>query len=135
MFTNARFSSFLAFLFCVCANGAALAQSLPQRTSRNGVAYITGGVGEDEVQTFHAAAPGYNLRMTFASKTGNYLSDIDVTITSGARRPILTVRTEGPFLFVRLPAGRYQVGAQTRHITETRKVQVPAHGGTHLRFS
>jgi hypothetical protein len=72
--------------------------------------------------------------MTFASKTGSYLSDIDVTITSGAGRSVLTVRTEGPFLFVRLPAGRYQIRAQTRHITETRKIQVPAHGGADLRF-
>jgi hypothetical protein len=135
MFRNARLLLFLPFLVCVCANGAALAQSLPQPASQNGISYITGGVGEDEVQAFRAAAPGYNLRMTFASKTGSYLSDIDVTITSGAGRSVLTVRTEGPFLFVRLPAGRYQIRAQTRHITETRKIQVPAHGGADLRFS
>jgi hypothetical protein len=105
MLRNASLSVFLPFLVCVCANGAALAQSL-----------------------------AYNLRMTFASKTGNHLSDIDVTITSGAGGPILSVRTEGPVLFVRLPAGRYQIGAQTRHITETRNIQVPAHGAADLRF-
>ncbi|MFM0084485.1 carboxypeptidase regulatory-like domain-containing protein [Paraburkholderia sediminicola] len=134
MFMNARVSLLLPLLFCAWASGAALAQSLAQPASQNGVSYITGGVGEDEVQAFRAAAPGYNLRMTFASKTGNYLSDVDVTITSGAGRSVLSVRTEGPFLFVRLPAGRYQIGAQTRHITETRKIQVPAHGGADLRF-
>ncbi|MFM0515413.1 carboxypeptidase-like regulatory domain-containing protein [Paraburkholderia sp. RL17-373-BIF-A] len=134
MFRNRRFSLLLPFLVCLCANGAALAQSLPQPASQNGVSYITGGVGQDEVQAFRAAAPGYNLRMTFAAKTGSYLSDVDVTITSGAGRPVLTVRTEGPFLFVRLPAGRYQIVAQRRHITETRRVQVPARGGAELRF-
>jgi hypothetical protein len=134
MFRNGRFSLLLPCLVCVCANGAALAQSLPQPASQNGVSYITGGVGQDEVQAFRAAAPRYNLRMTFASKTGSYLSDVDVTITSGAGRPVLTVRTDGPFLFVRLPAGRYQIGAQRRHITETRRVQVPAHGGAEVRF-
>lgn len=134
MFRNARLSLLLPFLVCVCATGSALARSLPQPASQNGVSYITGGVGEDEVRAFRAAAPGYNLRMTFASKTGNYLSDVDVTITSGAGRPVLSVRTEGPFLFVRLPAGRYQIGAKTRHITETRKMQVPARGGADLRF-
>ncbi|MFM0237375.1 carboxypeptidase regulatory-like domain-containing protein [Paraburkholderia phytofirmans] len=138
MFRNARLSQllslFLFFLVCIRANGLALAQSVPQPASKNGVSYITGGVGEDEVQAFRAAASGYNLRMTFASKTGNYLSDIDVMITSGAGRPVLSVRTEGPFLFVRLPAGHYQIGAQTRHVTETRKIQVPAHGGADLRF-
>lgn len=134
MFRNTRFSLPPPFLFCTSANGATLAQWLPQSTSQNGVAYITGGVGEDEVQALRAVAPQYNLRMTFASKRGSYLSDIDVTITSDAGRPVLTVRTEGPFLFVRLPAGRYQVGAQMRHITQTRKIQVPARGGADLRF-
>jgi hypothetical protein len=134
MFMNARVSLLLPLLFCAWASGTALAQSLPQPASQNGVTYITGGVGEDEVQAFRAAAPRYNLRMTFASKTGNYLSDIDVTITSGAGRPILSVRTGGPFLFVRLPAGPYQIQAQTRHITETRKIEVRAHGGADLRF-
>ncbi|SAL05650.1 hypothetical protein AWB81_07249 [Caballeronia arationis] len=134
MFRYARFSLFLAFLICVCANGAALVQSLPQPASQNGISYITGGVGEDGVLAFRAAAPSYNLRMKFASKTGNYLSDVDVTITSGAGRPVLTVRTEGPFLFVRVPAGRYQIGAKMRHITETRKIQVPARGAADLRF-
>ncbi|ASW03506.1 hypothetical protein [Paraburkholderia aromaticivorans] len=134
MFVNARVSLLLPLMFCAWASGAALAQSLPQPASQNGVSYITGGVGQDEVQAFRAAAPRYNLRMTFASKAGSYLSDVDVTITSGAGRRVLTVRTEGPFLFVRLPAGRYQIGAQRRHITETRRVQVPARGGAELRF-
>jgi hypothetical protein len=134
MFRNAHFSMLLPFLFFACVSGAALAQSLPQPALQNGISYITGGVGEDEVQAFRAAAANYNLRMTFASKTGSYLSDIDVTITSGAGRSVLTFRTEGPFLFVRLPAGRYQIRAQTRHITETRKIQVPARGGAELRF-
>jgi hypothetical protein len=136
MFKNVRVSLLLSFLVCVCvcASGAALAQSLPQPASQNGIAYVTGGVGEDEVLAFRAVAPRYNLRMTFASKTGSYLSDVDVTITSGTGRPVLTVRTDGPLLFVRLPAGRYQIAAHMGHIMETRKIQVPAHGGADLRF-
>ncbi|MGN6808677.1 MAG: carboxypeptidase regulatory-like domain-containing protein [Trinickia sp.] len=134
MYTKLRFLLLPAFFVCVCASGTALAQSLPQPASQNGVSYITGGVGEDEVQAFRAAAPNYNLRMTFASKAGNYLSDVDVTIASGAGQPVLTVRTEGPFLYVRLPAGRYRIGAQRLHVSETKTIQVPAHGGAELRF-
>jgi hypothetical protein len=44
-------------------------------------------------------------------------------------RPVLTVRTEGPFLLVRLPAEHYQIGAQTRHITETGKSRCPRVAG------
>ncbi|ORC49899.1 hypothetical protein B2G74_18525 [Burkholderia sp. A27] len=134
MFRIARLSLLLSFLVGLCASGAALAQSQPQPATQNGVSYITGGVGEDEVQAFRAVAPKYNLRMTFASKTGSYLSDVDVTITSGAGRSVLKVRTEGPFLFVQLPAGRYQIDARMLHVTEARKIQIPARGGTDLRF-
>ena len=61
MFRNTHLSMLLPLVFCLCVNDAALAQSLPQPASQNGVAYITGGVGEDEVQAFRAAAPSYNL--------------------------------------------------------------------------
>jgi hypothetical protein len=132
MFRNARFS--VLFLFLACTSGAALAQSLAQPASQNGISYVTGGVGEDEVQAFRTVAPRYNLRMTFALKTGSYLSDVDVTITSATGQSVMTVHTEGPFLFVRLPAGRYRIGAQMRQITETRTIQVPARGDIDLRF-
>jgi hypothetical protein len=134
MFSIVRLSVLLPFLAGLCASGAALAQSLPQPATQNGVSYITGGVGEDEVQAFRAVAPQYNLRMTFAAKTGSYLSDIDVTITSAAGQKVLSVRTEGPFLFVSLPAGRYQIRAQMRQITETRQIRVPVPGWAEMRF-
>ncbi|VVE28087.1 carboxypeptidase regulatory-like domain-containing protein [Pandoraea terrigena] len=135
MFRAARLSLLLPLLACLCTVGAALAASTPQPGSENGVSYITGGIGEDEVQAFRAAAPQYNLRMTFASKAGNYLSDVDVTITAGAGRHVLAVRTEGPFLFVRIPAGAYRVSAHTPGISESRNIQVPTHGAIDLHFS
>ena len=132
MLKNIRLALLLSFAVCIA--GAVHAQSLPQPVSQNGIAYITGGVGEDEVQVFRAAASRYSLRLTFASKSGHYLSDVDVAIVSSTDQSILAVHTEGPFLFVRLPAGRYQVHARAERITETRGIRVPAHGGVDLHF-
>ncbi|AWV00493.1 hypothetical protein SAMN03159335_07524 [Burkholderia cepacia] len=98
-----------------------------------GVTYVTGGIGADEVGAFREAASRYNLRMTFASKTGEYLSDVDVSILEGMRH-VLTVQTTGPFLYVRLPAGRYTVSARDRHIHETKQVRVDSHRGVDIRF-
>ncbi|WP_175887831.1 carboxypeptidase regulatory-like domain-containing protein [Burkholderia contaminans] len=98
-----------------------------------GVTYVTGGIGSDEVAAFRDVASRYNLRMTFASKTGEYLSDVDVTIQDGMRH-VLTVRTTGPLLYVRLPKGRYTVSARDRHIHETKRVAVDAHRGVDIRF-
>jgi hypothetical protein len=106
----------------------ALAQSAPQPASRNGVTYVTGGVGEDEEAVFRSAAGRYNLRMTFTSKAGNYLSDVDVTVTAKLGRPVAPARTEGPFLFVQSPPGAYQSAAKANQVAQARKIVVASRG-------
>lgn len=135
MFKCARLSLMLPLLASLWMLGGASAAPTSQPEVQSGVSYITGGIGTDEVREFRAAAKKYNLRMTFASKAGNYLSDVDVTISDAGGRPVLAVRTEGPFLFVRLPAGRYRVSAQTPRVSDYRTVRVPARGGVDLNFS
>lgn len=135
MFKCVRFSLMLPLLACLWMAGGASAAPASQPEKHPGSSYITGGIGEDEVKEFRAAASKYNLRMTFASKAGNYLSDVDVMIADAGGRTVLAVRTEGPFLFVRLPSGLYRVSAQTPRMSEYRKVQVPARGGVNLNFS
>ncbi|AXF12638.1 hypothetical protein CUJ91_32060 (plasmid) [Paraburkholderia graminis] len=134
MFRTIRSSLLLAFLISASVQVDALAQSVSRPASQNGVSFITGGVGEDEVAAFRSAAHRYNLRMTLASKAGSYLSDVDVTITSKSGRLVLAVRTEGPFLFVALPAGAYQIAAKADHVAQTRKIVVPSSGANELRF-
>lgn len=123
----------LLFVPCILASAQIFAQTAPTPIARNGVTYITGGIGEDEVQAFRSVAARYNMRITLASKAGHYLSDVDIKITSG-QREVLSVRTEGPFLFVNAQPGRYQIVARDRHVTETKQVVVPAHGGVDVRF-
>lgn len=119
---------------CLLNIGAnVLAQTSTEPIVRNGVAYITGGIGQDEVTAFRDVAPRYNLRITFASKRGHYLSDVDVTLSSG-KSTILDARTMGPFLFARVPPGRYTVSARDRAVQEVRHVVVPAHGAVDMRF-
>jgi hypothetical protein len=134
MFSAVRSSLLLAFLLSVSVQVDALAQSVAQPSFQNGVSFITGGVGEDEVAAFRSAANRYNVRMTLASKAGSYLSDVDVTITSTSGRKVLAVRTEGPFLFVALPAGAYRIEAKANHIAQTRKIVVPSRSVNELRF-
>lgn len=121
------------FVPCVLTSTVGFAQTAPSPAVRNGVTYVTGGIGEDEVQAFHEAAAKYNMRITLASKTGHYLSDVDVKIVSG-QQEVLAVRTEGPFLFASVPPGRYEVVARERHLTEKKQVVVPSHGGVDVRF-
>ncbi|MDR6207932.1 hypothetical protein QF025_006652 [Paraburkholderia graminis] len=47
----------------------ALAQSAPQPASQNGVSYVTGGVGVNEVAVFRSAASRYDVLRAIAPRT------------------------------------------------------------------
>jgi hypothetical protein len=115
-------------------NAVASAQSLPEPVSRDGVLYMTGGIGDDEAKAFRALAPRYSLRMMFTAAAGNYLSDVDVAIASASGHAILDIRTEGPFLFLMVPAGRYRIVAHAGRTEVTRVVDVPRRGGVDLHI-
>ncbi|AIO99319.1 hypothetical protein DP50_5199 [Burkholderia pseudomallei 576] len=130
-----RVAATVAAVAAVAALGStAAANETPEPATQNGIAYVTGGVGQDEVDALRAAASKYNLRMMFASRSGEYLSDVDVTIRAAAAQPVLTVRTRGPFLYARLPAGQYRIDARYGSAEQRRSVRVPARGGVHVEF-
>jgi hypothetical protein len=82
-----------------------------QRQSQNGIAYLSGGVGEDESQAIQQAT-GYNLHMTFAVGPDNkYIPDVDVVIQKAEGQTVLTLNDAGPLVYVQLPAGKYTVVA------------------------
>ncbi|WP_186204557.1 carboxypeptidase regulatory-like domain-containing protein [Burkholderia gladioli] len=122
-----------ALAFGMLASASVHAQTLPEPVERDGMTYVTGGIGADEVSAFREVASKYKLRITFTSTDGHYLSDIDVRISSGSHE-VLGVHTTGPFLFVRLPKGPYRITARARHISQSRQVVVPARGGIDVRF-
>jgi hypothetical protein len=115
-------------------SAATTAQALPEAVSRNGVLYMTGGIGEDEAKTFRSLAPRYSLRMTFTAAAGNYLSDVDVTIADASGRTVLDTLTGGPSQFVMLPAGRYRVVPHAGNTKVTRVGEIWRRGGVELRI-
>jgi hypothetical protein len=105
-------------------------QSASAPVEHNGIAYITDGIGRAEVEAFGAQVRKCSLRMTFATKTGSYLSDVDGSFWSEPSRHVLRVQTHGPLPLVRLPAGRHQIEVQLRSQSATQMVQVSGSGGT-----
>lgn len=114
---------------------AVSAPSLPEAVSTNGLLYMTGGIGEDEAKTFLSLAPRYSLRMMFTSPGGGYLADVSVRIADASGKTLLDTRTEGPFLYLMLPAGRYRIVANAGRSEVTRTVSVPRRGGVDLHVS
>ena len=116
----------LAMLFCGPGpwSSAADLPSPPQVKMYQGIPYISGGVGDEERDLLQAQSREYNVKLTFAAKEGNYLSDIPVTIMDSQGRKVLDAVAEGPLLYTKLPPGTYNVIAQADGQTHQRKVQV-----------
>lgn len=90
-----------------------------QRQDQNGVAYLSGGIGEDEAKAIEQAT-GYNLHMTFSvGAEGKYVPDVDVIIQKAQGQTVLTLSQAGPLVYVQLPPGKYTVIA-TRNGEERR---------------
>lgn len=105
----------------------------PPLRSDHGIDYRTGGVGADERDALYAATGDYGLKLVFAAKDkSDYLAEVDVKITDAKGEPAFEASDTGPYLFVKLPPGKYSVTAthggraQTQRVTVSRGKQTSA---------
>lgn len=85
-----------------------------QPQTQGNVSYMCGGVGQNEAEYMKQAARDYDVMLTFASRSGAYLADVDVSIANARGETVLETRCEGPIMLVSLPrAGTYRVHAET----------------------
>ncbi|MEE4376594.1 MAG: carboxypeptidase-like regulatory domain-containing protein [Candidatus Competibacteraceae bacterium] len=76
----------------------------------NEVAYVSGGIGDQEQAALKAMADEFNLNLVFAvEEGGNYLSDVAVRVYDAQGALALDVISDGPMLYANLPAGQYNV--------------------------
>jgi len=104
-------ASIVMFTTSSLALGQASGPITPKVTAE-GTQYVTGGIGQRQQKAMQAIRQDYSLRLTFARpKSGNYLADIKVIIKNEKDDTVLDVTSPAPLLFVKLPAGTYQVMA------------------------
>ena len=93
--------------------------------TQDDVTYLCGGVGEDESSYMKKEAKGYDLMLTFATRRGAYLADVDVDIRDAAGNTVLQLACDSPILLVDLPkGGTYKVRAETAGYTLNQTVKV-----------
>jgi len=118
----------------IAASVLALSAMAPVHAAQgNGnVEFISGGVSLDARQAMLAKVGSYNMHLEFAAAPeGEYLSEVEVSVTDGRGQNVLQTRTDGPWLFARLPAGNYTVTAKAAGTTRTTQIAVGA-GRRHL---
>lgn len=111
----------------------AVSDEIPVAHDEHGIAYVTGGVGQDEVAAFRGLASGYNMRATFTTGSGEYLSGVAVKVARSDGTVVFDATTNGPYLFARLPQGHYRLTANLDGAQRSRDLYVPARGD--VRFT
>jgi hypothetical protein len=110
-------------------------ESLPLQPKHYGsIPYLSGGTGLDEREALNQVARDYNLKLSFALASGNYLGDVAVEIRDAGGRVAVQAVSEGPWFFAKLPPGRYTVLAKVMDKTQQKAVQVTGKGQTVLNL-
>ena len=87
---------------------------------------VAGGIGDAELAALALREKEFNLKLVFSLVQGNYVSDVDVTVSDAKGAKVIERSADGPFLLARLPAGEYSVTATRGGKTVGRKFKVAA---------
>lgn len=94
-----------------CAPLSAQESALPTQTDAHGTPYVSGGVGDGEMQRINQASKDFNLKLLLVEKSGAYAADVQVMIVDRKGNTVLDVPSAGPVLLATLPDGSYRVSA------------------------
>ena len=102
----------------------ATAQPFEQVLSRDGISYISGGIGARSQERLKQLEPRFNLKLVLTLTESQYLADVRVVLKDTAGKRLLEHVTEGPIFMARVPAGTYTVSATYSGSTQSRAINV-----------
>lgn len=97
--------------------------SLPPVKTQGQTQFLSGGIGRDESDAILQARISWPLTLELtqltqaASPTAEYISDVQIIIKDALGNNVLDTTAEGPYLLVKLPAGKYSLDATYNSIT------------------
>ena len=90
----------------------------------NDIPFASGGVGVDERAKMEMMEKKYNLKMSFALYSKPYLRDVAAVIKNKAGKVLFDKKCNGPWLFLKLPEGEYEVMVSYNERKETKNIKV-----------
>ncbi|WP_432720956.1 hypothetical protein R0381_002802 [Jeongeupia wiesaeckerbachi] len=113
-----------------------LAGPLPDvQHSAQGIAYLSGGIGDDEASAIRAAAGDYNVRLLMTGKQGQYLANATVQVLDAKGKPVVDAVADGPYFYMKLKPGRYQLVVTLDERPQQRMLQVGKQGSRNLHLT
>jgi hypothetical protein len=107
---------------------AASAMASPEVQQQGVVSFVSGGVGEEELQEIRKLAPAYPLELLFVTKgePQEYLADVKVQIEDKDGKIVLDAMSQGPFLLAKMLPGKYTISAGHDGAVKRQIVQLAA---------
>jgi len=118
---------------------AAHAQNMPLPPVKEAgdVAYVSGGVPDEQIPAIERARGSFPLVIELYQKAGpksEYTADAEVRIKNSEDEIVLNDKSDGPFFLVRTPPGTYEVEAVLNGKSLTKRAVVPAKGSRRVVF-
>lgn len=99
----------------------------------NGRRYVSGGIGQDEVEQIKQMSDKFTLQLIVSSRSGAYLANMQVSITGANSQKVLDAPLDAPWLLVDLAPGMYKVFVMHRNgQTQERNVTIASGKKTEL---
>ena len=90
-----------------------------------GYPYMSGGIGIEERASMRKDASNYDLDLSFADNQGDYLNDVNVVIADEHGNQVVDAITAGPWFYINLPAGKYDIKATyDNHTREIKNLEL-----------
>jgi hypothetical protein len=124
----------ICWAFACAGLAADLADSGIKVKSYGNMPYVSGGVGLEERDALAQMSRDYNLKLTFAVSSGNYLGDVNVVIRDARGQVVLEAVSEGPWFFAKLPSGTYTIRVEVMGKAQQQSSRVPAKGQAQVNF-
>lgn len=100
--------------------------SMPAKIDANGTAYVSGGIGDKELEQVNLASKDYNLKLILAEKSGAYAANVKLLIVDRKGKPVLDLPSAGPIVLTRLAPAQYRI----RATYDGREIEKAAHVST-----
>jgi hypothetical protein len=110
------------------------AASEPQIRQSGNISYVSGGVSEEGRDSLLALAPGFNLKLVLATRSGAYLSNVDIVIKDGRGQRMLDAKADGPWFYAKVPNGTYEVAASANGTTVRKLVTIETRSQNKVDF-
>jgi len=109
---------FAALLSAGVAHASTSSSDLLAPQTRDGISWLSGGIGESQARAFREQAAHYPLSLEFVVKPAakdmraEFTADVPVTVRNAHGKVVLSATAQGPFMHIKLPQGSYQVLAE-----------------------